>query len=52
MSKKMRDLEENLFQYTKKSISKQKSRTLEDALEEALELKPKEEDVTNEGEWI
>ena len=48
-----KDLEETLFQFTKKSLfGHRKERTLEDAFEEALGLKPEEKNETADDEWI
>ena len=48
-----KDLEEELFDYTRKNLfGEKKERTLEDAFEEALELKPKKKHDTDEGQWI
>ena len=50
---KSKDLEEELFQYTKKHLFRgRKERTLEDAFEEALDLKPEKPDDTDENKWI
>jgi hypothetical protein len=46
-----RDLEEKLFQFTKKSLfGGLKERTLEDAFEKALELKPEKQDDTEDSD--
>jgi hypothetical protein len=47
-----KDLEEALFNYTRKALFKPKGRTLEEAFEEALELKPKKEEETEDDQWI
>jgi hypothetical protein len=51
MPKKTNELEEELFRFTKKQLfGGGKVRTLEDAFEEALELKPEKQDDTEDSD--
>lgn len=50
---KVKDLEDALYNLTKKSLfGHKKERTLEDAFEEALELKPEEKNEPEDDQWI
>lgn len=52
-TKSPKDLEDALYRHTKKTLFGHRGvRTLEDALEEALELKPKKEDEIEDDQCI
>jgi hypothetical protein len=52
-NKTPKDLEDGLYKYTKKTLfGNNKIRTLEDAFEEALDLKPKQIDEIEDDQCI
>jgi hypothetical protein len=51
---KYKDLEAKLYRFTRSNLFKDNNRSLEEALEEALELVPEKEEPEKDGdeEWI